>query len=412
MVLDGPDGHNRSMAAATTRRRRPSGPVGSALRAAALLSAAGTAGALAAWAAATYLARKVVSPDAVRPDDVEVLGVGTGSVILRATATTVSRGRYGLWLDGGAGHARLGDLIDHDEQSRTVTRELLGVDRGRLRAGWARWNQYYYAGTPAAALGLEHEDVEVEGDLGAMPAWFVPPSVTVQARDTWAVLVHGRGATREECLRAVPVLHRLGFPVLVVSYRNDVDGVRSPGGCCHLGEVEWRDAEAAVLHAVDHGARDVLLAGWSMGGSIVLQLLSRSWTADRVRGVILDAPVIDWRDVLTHQGTLNGVPGAVGKLSQVVLEHPQARRLAGMEVPLSLDRLDWVRRAWELQLPMLVVHSDDDDFVPSGPSRRLARARPDLVTLVSYRGARHTQEWNVDPETWDAAVARFVLDLP
>ena len=34
------------------------------------------------------------------------------------------------------------------------------------------------------------------------------------------MLVHGRGATREECLRALPVLHRLGFPALVVSYRN------------------------------------------------------------------------------------------------------------------------------------------------------------------------------------------------
>jgi uncharacterized protein len=400
------------MAVATTHQHGRSGSVGSVLTAAAILSAAGTAGALAAWAAAAYLARKVVSSDAVRPDDVEILGIGDGSVILRATAMTVVRGRYGLWLDGGAGHARLGDLIDHDEQSRTVTRELLGVDRGRLRAGWARWNQYYYAGTPAAALGLEHVDVEVEGDLGAMPAWFVPPSATVQARDTWAILVHGRAATREECLRAVPVLHRLGFPVLVVSYRNDADGVRSPGGCCHLGEVEWRDAEAAVLHAVDRGAHDVVMVGWSMGGSIILQLLSRSWTADRVRGVILDAPVIDWRDVLTHQGATNRVPGAVGRLSQTVLEHPHARRLAGTEVPLSLDRLDWVRRAWELQLPMLIVHSDDDDFVPSGPSRRLAAARPDLVTLVSTRGALHTQEWNVDSETWDAAVARFALDLP
>jgi len=58
-----------------------------------------------------------------------------------------------------------------------------------------------------------------------------------------------------------------------------------------------------------------------------------------------------------------------------------------------------------------VLHSDDDEFVPSGPSRRLALARPDLVTLVSSRGARHTKEWNVDPDSWDTAVARFLLSL-
>jgi hypothetical protein len=148
-----------------------------------------------------------------------------------------------------------------------------------------------------------------------------------------------------------------------------------------------------------------------MGGAIVLQTVSRSWLADRVRAVVLDAPVIDWRDVLDHHARLNKMPIPVGRLSQAVLEHPHARRLAGVEAPLSLSRLDWVARASELTLPMLLIHSDDDDFVPSGPSRRLAQARPDLVTFVPTKGARHTQEWNVDPDGWDTTVARFLLKL-
>src|SRR5437764_896223 len=95
-------------------------------------------------ALATFYARKVVTPDAEKPDDVEVLAVGVGSVTLRATPETIAPGRYGLWLDGGGGHARIGDVIDHDEQARAVTRRLLGVDQGRLREGAARWNQYFY----------------------------------------------------------------------------------------------------------------------------------------------------------------------------------------------------------------------------------------------------------------------------
>jgi hypothetical protein len=59
---------------------------------------------------------------------------------------------------------------------------------------------------------------------------------------------------------------------------------------------------------------------------------------------------------------------------------------------------------------VLVLHSDDDEFVPSGPSHALAAARPDLVHLVTSRGARHTKEWNVDPQAWEAAVARFLLE--
>jgi hypothetical protein len=362
-------------------------------------------------AAAAYFARQVVSPREARPDDVEVIGVGAGTVTLRATPETVAPGRYGLWLDGGAGHARIGPVLDHDEHSRTVTRRVLGVDRGRLREGAARWNQYFYAGTPGTGLGLPFTEIEVTSEVGALPSWLVPPAEGVPARGTWAILVHGRGATREECLRAVPVLHRLGFTTLVMSYRNDAGVPRSRGGRYHLGDAEWMDVEAAILHAVDAGARDVVLVGWSMGGAIALQTISRSWLADRVRAVVLDAPVIDWRHVLDHHARLNRVPSPVGRLSQAVLEHPHARRLAGVETPLSLSRLDWVTRASELKLPLLIIHSDDDEFVPSAPSRRLALARPDLVTFVPVKGARHTKEWNVDPEGWDTAVARFLLSL-
>jgi alpha-beta hydrolase superfamily lysophospholipase len=374
-----------------------------------VLTAVAAGGALSA--AAAYFARRVVSPSEERPDDVEVIGVGAGTVTLRASEETVAPGRYGLWLDGGNGHAQLGEVIDHDEMARTVTRTVIAVDSGRLREGPARWNGYFHAGTPGTALGLPFTEVDVSSEVGPLSAWLVPPADGVPARNTWAVLVHGRGASREECLRAIPVLHRLGFTCLVVSYRNDRGMPRSRGGRYHLGDAEWPDVEAAILHAVSSGAGDVVLVGWSMGGAIVLQTISRSWLADRVRAVILDAPVIDWRDVLDHHARLNRVPTPVGRLSQVVLEHPHARRLAGVDSPLSLGRLDWVTRASELKLPVLLIHSDDDEFVPSGPSRRLAQARPDLVTFVPSKGARHTKEWNVDPEGWDTAVARFLLKL-
>jgi alpha-beta hydrolase superfamily lysophospholipase len=373
-------------------------------------SAALLAGA-AASAAAAYLARRLVSPDGERPDDVDVLGVGAGTVTLRATPETVAPGRYGLWSGQGIGHVRLGEVIDHDEVTGTVTRRVLGIDAGRLREGPARWNQYYYAGTPTSALGLEHRDLELDAGDGPLPAWLVPPAAGAPQRDTWAILVHGRGATREECLRAVPVLHRLGFAVLVVSYRNDDGAARSRRGRYHLGDAEWLDVEAAVLYAVEHGAKDVVLTGWSMGGAIALQLISRSWLADRVRAVVLDSPVLDWRDVIDHHARLNRVPAGIGRLSQAVLGHSQAWRLAGVDAPVPLDRMDWVRRAGELRLPMLLIHSDHDEFVPAGPSRRLAAARPDLVTYVDVPGARHTKEWNVDPEQWDTAVARFLLRL-
>lgn len=368
---------------------------------------------MAVAAAATLFARRVVTPAGYRPDDVDVLAVEAESVTLRVTPETVAPGRYGIWLDGGAGHARVGTVLDHDEAAGTVTRQLDGVDSGRLRAGRARWNQFYFAGTPTSALGLEFREIEVAGADGPLPCWLVPAGDPASGGEggTWAVLVHGRGATREEALRALPVLRRLGITALVVSYGTSADLPTAAAGRYHLGDREWLDVEAAVLHAVRQGAGEIVLFGWSMGGAMAMQAVSRSWTADRVRAVVLDSPVIDWRDVLLHHARLNRLPEPVGRLGQTVLSHRSAWRLAGTEAPVDLDRLDWVTRAAELAHPTLLIHSDDDEFVPSGPSRRLADARPDLVTYVDVPGARHTKEWNVDPEAWDAAVAAFLLRL-
>ncbi len=397
--------HGRIGAMTEQTRRGPHPVLNAALRGALLGGAAAVAAGALTSGLAAFFARQVVTPQRVKPEDVEVLSVGAGTVTLRATPDTVAPGRYGLWTAAGTGHVRLGEIVEHDERARTVTRRLLAVDFGRLPLGHARWNQYYFVGNPTTALGIAHSDVVLTSDAGELPTWFVPGE-----GDVWAVLVHGRGATREECLRAVPVLHRLGLPALVPSYRNDGEGPSPEWGRYHLGDTEWQDVEAAVLHALNHGAKGVVLVGWSMGGAIALQLVSRSWTADRVRALVLDGPVVDWRAVLDYHARLNRLPQPVGRLGLSMLGHTLARRIVGVDEPLDLARMDWVTRADELSLPVLLIHSDDDEFVPAGPSRKLAEARPDLVTFVEFDRARHTKEWNVDRDRWEREVARFLLE--
>jgi pimeloyl-ACP methyl ester carboxylesterase len=367
---------------------------------AAALSAVGSVG------LATYLARRVLTPDRLKPDDVEILAVHEDSVTLRLTYESAQPGRYGLWLDGGRGHARVGAVLEIDEGAGFVRRVLEGVDAGELRVGPARWNQYYFGGAPADALGLPSRDVEIDSEIGILAAWEVPAADIAYGR--WAILVHGRGARREECLRAVPVLHELGFTALIPMYRNDIGAPPSSDGRYSLGLSEWRDLEAALLYAVGEGAREIVLFGWSMGAAIVLQTLDRSWLSDRVTAVVLDAPVIDWADVLRHHGGLNKIPGPIESLSRVLIGRRWARRLVGVHEPLDVALTNWEHRADELRHRTLLIHSVDDEFVPVGPSVSLAAKRPDLVRFEPWREARHTKEWNVDPERWDAVVRDFL----
>jgi pimeloyl-ACP methyl ester carboxylesterase len=87
------------------------------------------------------------------------------------------------------------------------------------------------------------------------------------------------------------------------------------------------------------------------------------------------------------------------------------RAVTGLHLPIDFPRLDFVARANDLSLPILILHSDDDGYVPSTPSRALAERRPDIVTLVPFEVARHTKLWNYDPAAWNAAILGWLGTL-
>ncbi|GAB3584467.1 alpha/beta hydrolase family protein [Calidifontibacter terrae] len=368
------------------------------------IAGAAAAGALAGGFGATglaaYFARKVVTPEPPA-DDITVLEFSDLTVTLSANDETTAPGRYGLWSTGFDTHVRLGDVLLADR--RRVTRELLGVDFGELTTGPARLNGSFYAGPPATALGIDLEQITYEGPMGAMPAW----QMRVPDATRWAVLVHGRGANRTECLRALPTLRDAGINALVISYRNDPEAPQGGDGRYNLGLTEWLDVEAAMAHAIAEGASDLQLFGWSMGGAAVLQVMDRSALKDHVSRVVLDSPVINWRNVLAFQAGLNRVPALVGRMGQSLMRGPLHRGVIGLHEPIDLTRADWVRRADELNVPILLIHSADDDFVPFGPSAELAAARPDIVRLEQFSVARHCRSWNVDSQRWERAVRSF-----
>jgi pimeloyl-ACP methyl ester carboxylesterase len=413
----------RSAAVARTRTgrsRTPQGPglgespsSGTAVRVASTVLAAGAGLAalvsIASSGLAVYFARRIVVPEN-SPEDLEILHVSGFdddlTVQLPATEDTMLPGTYGLMFAGGNGHARIGEVVEYDPASRTVARRVESVTSGDLRrARWGKWTGSVF--THPAQTGVPYEDVVLRSDVGDLPAWFLPTRAAAPA-DTWAILVHGRGATRTETLRAARVLDTLGVPALAMSYRNDPEVRTSAAARYGLGDTEWIDVDLAIDHALAHGARRVVLFGWSMGGAIVFQAASRGRNRERIAGLVLDGPVVDWYDVLDNQARLNYLPTPIARLTLQMISQPWARPFTGLETPLDLDRLDWVTRASELDRPVLLIHSDDDEFVPSGPSHSLARVRSDLVTMPHYDTAAHTKEWNVDPERWEDDVANYL----
>lgn len=350
-------------------------------------------------AVALRVARQVVTPAARRADTrILALDPGSQTVTLERNADTVLPGRYGLFTRGTEDYVKLGSVLAENEGG--VKRKLLThVGPDSQLSAEAAFSGWYY--DRPEQLHLPFSSQLIGSAVGPCPAWLFPAE---DPSGTWCIQVHGRGTTRAECLRAVPLMHGLGMTTLVVSYRNDGEAPRSRTGTYGLGATEWRDVDAAIGFARRSGARRVVLMGWSMGGAIVLQLALSSAHRDIIAGIVLDSPVVDWRVVLDYQARLMNLPKPITTVAISALESDWGTAFTRTGRPIPFDRLDVVARAAELRHPILILHSDDDGFVPSDASHDLADARPDLVELDVFQGARHTKLWNYDEQRWTSRI--------
>ena len=327
----------------------------------------------------------------------QVEGLPPGRIVLKRTEDTERPGVYGLEWTGG--RAIVGAVLDTGDD--TVTRRLRDV-RGYLVPEMdVGIEPNVFAGDPRQAFGLPFKDVDVPDELGPMPAWHVPAPPD-RNRDTWAIVVHGINSTPQVGLRIVPALHRAGLSTLLITYREDLGAPPSPDGLHHMGLTEWRDLAAAARYALRHGARRLVFSGYSMGGALVTQFMQKSPLAARVDGLVLDAPVLDWRETLELNTTEMGFPAVAALPLEWAI---------GARIDADWDSLDAHRHLDDFQLPILLFHGDDDEVVPIAGSEAFARELPRWVTYHRAPRAGHCEAWNVAPRLYERRVTAFLASL-
>ncbi|MFC7930593.1 alpha/beta hydrolase [Streptomyces cinereoruber] len=355
----------------------------------------------AAVAAGRYASDLALKASSVRPlpgdPRLTVHATGPDRITLTRSLASLRPGTYGM--EGHGLHAVLGPVLARAPHTAdTVVRRLERIELGAPGPGArVRLTPALHRGTPTSALGLDHEDVEIPGELGPLPAWLVPAP-----RTTWVIALHGLGTTREHPLNVVPFYHRHRIPVLVPAYRGDEGAPPSPDGLTHLGDSEWRDVDAALRYAVRRGARKVVLHGWGPGASMALRAAAASGVRDRIGGLVLDSPVLDWEVTLRNLASARHVPGFLVPLA--------VRAAQGRTGPHD-DLLRLASAPGALRAPTLLFHGPEDAIAPWEPSVELAARRPDLISLQTVRDAPHAAMWNPDPTRYEESLRRFLVPL-
>ena len=169
-----------------------------------------------------------------------------------------------------------------------------------------------------------------------------------------------------------------------------------------LGQTEWRDIEPALDYAKQHGARQIVLIGWSNGASMALRLASSSAHRKLIGGVIGISPVLDWANAIRLAARGARLPGLIAALALRALQAPGISSLLGAPEPLAFDDLAWTTTT----VPTLLLHSAGDRTASYADSVAFRDRNSGLVTLPDLPPTPHALEWNTDPERF----ARLVCD--
>ncbi len=344
-----------------------------------------------AWLHANQIRSEFLVPAADdRPYRAEVFATPPGQVVLPPFEELSRDGIWGFETETG-GYTQLTSL-DRPGEAEMIWNTTPfgdGVEPGDM----GRVEVDAYPGDPFVAHGLGFQDERAPGELGPHPVWFIDGR-----RSTWVVIAHGRGTDRlTQSLRIIPRLVEEGFPVLVVTYRDDVGAPAGPTGLRTWGLTEWRDLDAALQFAEREGARDYILYGYDLGAEIISMLLHESERVGAVRGVMCDSPVLVFEAYVDHN--TGWIPGPIGALG---------KQFARIRFGIEWAELDQIARADQFDVPVLAIHGADDDISPISGTEQFAAARPGEVELLRIGGATHGDAWNVAVADYEEAVVSFV----
>ena len=210
---------------------------------------------------------------------------------------------------------------------------------------------------------------------------------------------HGyHSSPRRDFAIQAKALHDAGYHLLLVSERSHGE---SSGKYLCFGVKERYDVQGWARFAEDRfGNLPIALFGLSMGGASVVMASSLTLPAT-VRAVISDCGFTSpWEIVARTLRRTNKIyPYPV-----IYFMNFWARTLAGFDFrECSVEE-----SIKESSLPTLLIHGEEDRFVPTEMSVRAANSAPDHTELLLVPGARHGQAILFATEEYQKRVLDFL----
>lgn len=227
-----------------------------------------------------------------------------------------------------------------------------------------------------------------------LDGWLVPSDLP---RAAAVVLLHGYGNSKPQLLPQAAYLHRAGYHVLLIDFRNRG---QSGGGAVTVGAMEPHDVRGAVSYLLTRPeviAERIAVQGVSLGAAAAILAASAD---TRITAVVAESAFTDLAGAIrrSFEHFIGLPPFPFAPVTVRIVEWRLGARAANVR-PLQEIRT--------LHRPVLIIDDLEDRIVPPESGEQLYAAAPGPKELWWVPAARHAGAFEADPAEYE----RITLDF-
>lgn len=217
------------------------------------------------------------------------------------------------------------------------------------------------------------------------------------------IIFHGyRSCAFRDCCGGHTLAWKMGFNTLLVDQRASGE---SEGRAITFGVKERFDCLSWIRYINSRfGAKNpVILSGLSMGAATVLSAAELE-LPENVVCIIADSPFDSPEGIIRKVCRDEKLPDS--------LAFPFVRLGAKIYGGFDICESSALKAVQTARIPVMIIHGEDDRFVPCRMSRKLAEVCASSCTLFTVPGAGHGLAYMIDPKGYEEAIYRFLKSVP
>lgn len=217
------------------------------------------------------------------------------------------------------------------------------------------------------------------------------------------ILFHGyRSCAFRDCSGGHALSRKMGFNALVVDQRAHGN---SEGTTITFGIKEHKDCLCWIEYINNRFGDQIpiILSGLSMGAATVLMATGLN-LPDNVAGVLADSPYSSPSEIIEKVCTDLHYP--------VVLCRPFIHLAAFVYGNFLLNSCTAKTSVAHANVPILLIHGEDDLLVPCGMSFEIAECCTAPAVVQTFYGAGHGLSYLVDPLRYEKVIYDFLSAIP